>query len=100
MSSRKGKVFTRDGKGLFDAMLSELEDLRDGFSTPQEAIAASELGKTANAVLNDDTTRLLKRSAFELACKEREARLLEHKTQTYEHDTGDSLIEHEGWPRD
>lgn len=35
----KGKVYTRDIDGLRDALMDELQDIRDGIATPAEANA-------------------------------------------------------------
>lgn len=80
MSSRKGKVFERSGKGLFDYMMCTLEDLRDGYSSPTEVMAISEGARTANTVLNDEVNRDLKKVAFRLAAKERIFSLRQRKT--------------------
>lgn len=46
-SKRKAKVFERSMDGIVDAILSEMEDLREGHSTPHEAIAFAQLGDRA-----------------------------------------------------
>lgn len=52
MSSRENKKFERSAMGLLDAILAEMEDLRDGHSTPHEAIAFSSLADKALGVLD------------------------------------------------
>jgi hypothetical protein len=80
MSSRKNKVYARSVEGLRDALFDELEDLREGASSPHEAVAFSTL---AERVL-DTFDKEMKKAAFDMAVKERAQRLEELKVALLE----------------
>lgn len=74
------KVFERSSAGLRDALMSEMEDIRAGIATPQEATAFALLAKTVVASMEAEIAESLRLDAREerdLRRREREqARLL------------------------
>jgi hypothetical protein len=68
MSSRKsGKSYTRDIRGLRDALFDEIEDLREGASSPHEAVAFCSLSEQVLETFNAS----IKQHAYMLAVEEK-----------------------------
>jgi hypothetical protein len=76
MSSRKaGKSYTRDIRGLRDALFDEIEDLRDGASSPHEAVAFCSLSEQVLESFNAG----IKRHAYMLSVEEKRLSMQERK---------------------
>jgi len=88
-SKKQGKSYPRDIGGLRDALFDEIEDIRDGVSSPHEAVAFCSLAET---VLNTYECEL-KARAFQISMQERELRLEENKLKIQERRIGLDRIE-------
>jgi hypothetical protein len=78
-----GKTFDRTTAGLRDALMSEMEDIRAGIATPDEAHAFAELAARVIGSLEADLMEQRRRDAIEEREKEREerAKRREHRLQ-------------------
>lgn len=89
MSSKRGKSYPRDIGGLRDALFDEIEDIRDGVSSPHEAIAFCSLSESVLETYSCE----LKARAFQLSVQERQLHMAERRLEL---DRKQNLIEHDG----
>jgi hypothetical protein len=76
MSSKaRGKSYPRDIAGLRDALFDEIEDIRDGHSSPHEAVAFCSL---AESVLETYACEL-KARAFQMSMQEKQLQIEERR---------------------
>ena len=68
------KTFERTTYGLRDALMSEMEDIRAGIATPQEATAFALLAKNIVASMEAEIAEKLRIDAKEERAKQREER--------------------------
>jgi hypothetical protein len=77
---RQHNKFERSTSGLRDALFSEMEDLRAGYSDPNEAMAFSRLAEQVIATVNLDFRHAeLEDRRHEYIVREREAAIEERK---------------------